>query len=282
MVDGRVGPLLRGRSYECESLDRLLLDLRAGQSQVLVLRGEAGAGKTALLDYVQEQAGGCRVERAAGVESEMELAFAGLHQLCAPLLGSLASLPDPQRGAIATAFGLDSGGAPDRFLLGLALLGLLSEVAGEPPLVCLVDDAQWLDRASVQALAFVGRRLFAEAVALVFVVREPSDDHELVGVPEMVVRGLRDNDARALLDAVTPGRLDDRVRDRIIAETPRQPARPTGAASGVDGGGVGGRVRASRRAAAGELHRAELRAPSRVAADGDADAPADRGVRTSR
>jgi DNA-binding CsgD family transcriptional regulator len=223
MLDGLGGPRLKGRRPECEALDRLLADLRAGQSQVLVLRGEAGVGKTALLDYVQAGASGCRVERAAGVESEMELAFAGLHQLCAPVLGSLTHLPEPQRAAIGTAFGLDGGAAPDRFLVGLALLGLLSEVAREQPLVCLVDDAQWLDRASAQALAFAARRLLAESVALVFVVREPSDEHEMVGLPELAVRGLGADDARALLDAVTPGRLDDRVRDRIIAETRGNP-----------------------------------------------------------
>jgi DNA-binding CsgD family transcriptional regulator len=222
MLDGHAGTRLRGRRRECEALDKLLLGLRSGKSEVLVLRGEAGVGKTALLHYVGERATGCRVERAAGVESEMELAFAGLHQLCAPVLGSVAHLPEPQRLAIGTAFGLDGGEAPDRFRVGLALLGLLSEVARERPLVCLVDDAQWLDRASAQALAFVARRLLAEGVGLVFVVREPSDD-ELVDLPEMVVRGLPSDDARALLDAVTPGRLDERVRDRIIAETRGNP-----------------------------------------------------------
>jgi DNA-binding CsgD family transcriptional regulator len=223
MLDGQVRPRLRGRRQECEALDRLLADLRAGQSQVLVLRGDAGVGKTALLDYVQQRATSCRVERAAGVESEMELPFAGLHQLCAPMLGSMARLPAPQQAAIGTAFGLAAGAAPDRFHVGLALLGLLSEVAREEPLVCLVDDAQWLDRASAQALGFAARRLLAESVALVFVVREPSDEHEMAGLPEMVVRGLRNDDARALLEAVTPGRLDDRVRDRIIAETRGNP-----------------------------------------------------------
>ena len=223
MLDAHAVPRLRGRNRECEALDGLLADLRAGQSQVLVLRGEAGVGKTALLDYVGERAAGCRIERAAGVESEMELAFAGLHQLCAPVLGSLTQLPDPQRVALGTAFGLDGGAAPDRFLVGLALLGLLSEVAQEQPLVCLVDDVQWLDRASAQALAFAARRLLAESVALVFVVREPSDEDELLGLPEMVVRGLRDSDARALLEAVIPGRLDDRVRDRIVGETRGNP-----------------------------------------------------------
>jgi DNA-binding CsgD family transcriptional regulator len=224
MRDGDAGPgRLRGRLRECEELDRLLAGPPAGQSQVLVLRGEAGVGKTALLDYLQERASRCRVERAAGVESEMELAFAGLHQLCAPMLDRLSYLPDPQRAAIGTAFGLRDGAAPDRFLVGLALLGLLSEVGRAQPLVCLVDDAQWLDRASAQALAFAARRLLAESVALVFVVREPSDDRDLAGLPEMVVQGLRNGDARALLDSAMPGRIDERVRERIIAETRGNP-----------------------------------------------------------
>jgi DNA-binding CsgD family transcriptional regulator len=223
MPDGHAGPRLRGRQRECESLDRLLAEVRAGQSQVLVLRGEAGVGKTALLDYLQERSSGCRMARAAGVESEMELAFAGLHQLCMSMLDRMAGLPGPQRDALGAAFGLDAGAAPDRFLVGLALLGLLSEVAREQPLICLVDDAQWLDQASTQALAFAARRLLAESVALVFVVREPSDEDALVGLPDMVVGGLSDGDARALLDSAVPGRLDDRVRDRIIAETRGNP-----------------------------------------------------------
>ncbi len=223
MPDDHAGRRLLGRRLECEALDRLLAAARAGQSQVLVLRGDAGVGKTALLDYVLERSSGCRVARASGVESEMELAFAGLHQLCLPMLERMDRLPDPQRDALATVFGLAAGAAPDRFLVGLALLGLLSEVAHEQPLVCLVDDAQWLDRASTQALAFAARRLLAESVALVFVVREPSSDEALAGLPEMVVGGLSDGDARALLDAVVPGRLDDRVRDRILAETRGNP-----------------------------------------------------------
>jgi predicted ATPase len=178
MPDRHAGPRLRGRRDECEALDRLLEAVRVGQSRVLVLRGEAGIGKTALLEYLQERASGCRVVRAAGIESEMEIAFAGLHQLCAPLLGDLARLPGPQREALSTAFGLSGGEAPDRFLVGLAVLGLLSEVAEEGPLVCLVDDAQWLDRASAQVLAFVARRLLAESVAAVFCVREPSEGQD--------------------------------------------------------------------------------------------------------
>jgi DNA-binding CsgD family transcriptional regulator len=214
---------LRGRGRERTALDRLVDEVRAGQSRVLVLRGEAGVGKTALLDYLQERASGCRVVRAAGVESEMEIAFAGLHQLCAPMLGSLARLPGPQRDALSTAFGLSAGEAPDRFLVGLAVLGLLSEAAEERPLVCLVDHAQWLDRVSAQVLAFVARRLLAESVAVVFSVREPSEDQDFVGLPELVVAGLSDADARTLLDSVVPGRLDERVRDRIVAETRGNP-----------------------------------------------------------
>ena len=151
-------------------------DVLAGHSRVLVLRGEAGVGKTALLEYLAARGSECRVARAAGVESEMELPFAGLHQLCLPMLDRLTHLPDPQSDALGTAFGLSSGGSPDRFLVGLAALTLLSEVAEDRPLLCLVDDAQWLDRASAQALAFVARRLGAEAVALVFAEREPSKE----------------------------------------------------------------------------------------------------------
>src|SRR5215469_7850266 len=153
---------LRGRRAELAALDRLLAEARAGQSRVLVLRGEAGVGKTALLDYLQEQASGFRVARAVGVESEMELAFAGLHQLCTPMLGNLPGPPGPQRDALGTVFGLSTGEAPDRLLAGLAALGLLSAAAEELPLVCLVDDARWLDQASAQALAFVARRLLTE------------------------------------------------------------------------------------------------------------------------
>ena len=163
---------LRGRRSERGALDRLVESVRAGQSQVLVLRGEAGVGKTALLEYLVECAAGCRVARAAGVESEMELAYAGLHQLCASFLDRLERLPGPQYDALGTAFGLRRGEAPDRFLVGLAVLTLLSDVAEERPLVCVVDDAQWLDRASAQALAFAARRLVAESVAIVFAMRD--------------------------------------------------------------------------------------------------------------
>src|SRR5689334_12749635 len=214
-MSARRPPVLLGRAGERQRLDRLLDNVRGGQSAVLVLRGEAGVGKTALLRYCARQASGLRVARIAGVESEMELAFAGLHQLCAPMLGRLEALPAPQRAALGVALGLESGPAPDRFLVALAALSLLSEVAAERPLLCLVDDAQWLDAASGQVLGFVARRLLAESVAIVFAVRDPADAPELVGLPELSLRGLDDEDARSVLATVIPGRLDERVRDRI-------------------------------------------------------------------
>jgi len=213
------GRRLIGRRGECEALDRLVADVGAGQSRVLVVRGEAGAGKTVLLDYLAERASGCRVARAAGVESEQDLAFAGLHLLCVPFLDRLSSLPGPQRDALDAAFGLRGGDAPDRFLVGMAVLGLLSDVAGERPLICLVDDTQWLDRSSVQALGFVARHLVDAPVAVVFATRQPGDEPELTALAELVVRGLDDGDARALLSSAVPGPLDERVRDGIVAET---------------------------------------------------------------
>jgi DNA-binding CsgD family transcriptional regulator len=215
--------MLLGRRAERETLDRLLVRARAGRSGALVVRGEPGVGKSALLEYVVEQASGCRVERAVGVQSRVELAFAGLHQLCAPMLDRLGRLPGPQRDALGTAFGLRDGDPPDRFLVALAVLGLVSEAAEEQPLVCVVDDAQWLDRASAQALAFVARRLVAESVALVFAVRESGVDQELADLPELALEGLRNGDARALLGSVIQGPLDERVRDRIVAETRGNP-----------------------------------------------------------
>jgi hypothetical protein len=206
-----------------------------------VVVGEPGVGKTALLDYLAGRASGCRVVRAAGVQSEMELAFSVLQQLCAPMLDRLESLPVPQRDALRTAFGLSAGPAPDRFLVGLAVLSLLSEVAGEQPLVCLVDDEQWLDRASAQVLAFVARRLVAESVGLVFAARVPGD--ELAGLPELVVVGLPEGDARALLDSALTGPLDERVRDQIVAETRGNPLAllelPQGLTPGELAGGFG-------------------------------------------
>jgi DNA-binding CsgD family transcriptional regulator len=214
---------LLGRRGERETLDRLLEAVRGGESRALVLRGEPGVGKTALLEYAIGSASELRVVRAVGVGSEMELAFAGLQQLCASMLNRLERLPGPQRDALATAFGLRAGGTPDRFLVGLAALGLLSEVAGDQPLLCVVDDAQWLDRASAQALGLIARRLVAESVALVFATRATGEEQELAGLPDLVVEGLRDGDARALLRSVIRGPLDDRVRDRIVAETRGNP-----------------------------------------------------------
>jgi DNA-binding CsgD family transcriptional regulator/tetratricopeptide (TPR) repeat protein len=195
--------------------------VRAGEGRALVVRGEPGVGKTVLLDYLAARASKCLVARAAGVESEMELAFAGLHQLCAPMLDHAESLPVPQREALRTAFGLSAGPVPDRFLVGLAVVGLLSEAAGERPLVCVVDDQQWLDHASAQALGFAARRLAADPVGLVFAARVPGKD--LAGLPELTVEGLGEDDARRLLESVLPGPLDERVRDRVIAETHGNP-----------------------------------------------------------
>jgi DNA-binding CsgD family transcriptional regulator len=214
---------LRGRRSECRELDGLLADARNDHSGVVVVRGDAGVGKTALLDYIAERADGFRIARAVGIESEMELAYAGLHQLCAPMLEGLEDLPGPQRDALSTAFGISAGEPPDRFLVGLAVLSLVSEAAEEKPLLCLVDDAQWLDRVSAQTLAFVARRLLAERMVLAFGLREPSGEQELSGLPELVVTGLRDSDARALLDSVIRGPVDQRVRDRIVAETRGNP-----------------------------------------------------------
>ena len=205
-------------------LDRFVAGVRAGEGRALVVRGEPGVGKTVLLDYLAGRASGCRVARAAGVQSEMELAFAGLHQLCAPMLDHAESLPVPQREALRTAFGLSAGPVPDRFLVGLAVLGLLSETAGERPLICIVDDQQWLDHASAQALGFAARRLAADPVGLVFAARVPGKD--VAGLPELVVEGLAEGDARALLESVLTGLtgpLDARVRDRIIADTHGNP-----------------------------------------------------------
>jgi DNA-binding CsgD family transcriptional regulator len=213
--------MLCGRRAECGVLDGLLEGVRGGRSAVLVVRGEAGVGKTALLDYAAKSAPDLRLVRAAGVESEMELAFAGLHQLCGPMLDGLGRLPGPQRDALRIAFGLEAGPAPDRFVVGLAVLSLLSEVAGDRPLVCVVDDAQWLDRASVQVLAFAARRLLAEAVLVIFAAREP--DADLDGLPELMVEGLRHADARELLGSVVRWPLDERVADRIVAETRGNP-----------------------------------------------------------
>jgi DNA-binding CsgD family transcriptional regulator len=238
------GAGLADRRAERAVLDQVLTAVRAGQSRVLVVHGEPGVGKSALLDYLAVRAAGCRVVRVAGVQSEMELAFAGLHQLCAPLLehpAHVEGLPGPQRDALRTAFGISAGPAPDRFLVGLAVLGLVSEAAGDQPLVCLVEDQQWLDRASAQALGFVARRLGADPVGLVFTARVRGDD--LAGLPELVVEGLPADHARALLDTVLPGSLDARVRDQIVAETRGNPLAllelPRGLTPGELAGGFG-------------------------------------------
>jgi AAA ATPase-like protein len=212
---------LLGRHREREVLDRLLEAARGGRGEVLVVHGEPGVGKTALLEYVIQAGRGFRVARALGVEGEMELAYAALQQLCSPSLDFLERLPDPQQDALAVALGLSAGRAPNPFLVGLAVLGLLSEAAAERPLLCVVDDAQWLDRASARALAFIARRLLAEKIALVFGARELSD--ALAGLPELHLRPLGQRDARALLDSALPGRLDEQVLDRIVVETRGNP-----------------------------------------------------------
>src|SRR5882724_8017413 len=202
---------LPGRSREQEQLGQLLTGIRSGRSGVLVVRGEAGIGKTALLEQLIEQAVGCTVARATGAQADMELPFAGLQQLFGSMLGPLERLPDPQREAVEVAFGLRYGPAPDRFEVGLAMLGLLAEVAEQEPLVCVVDDAQWLDQASAQTLAFVARRLMAESVALVFAVRDPAEEQTFAGLPELIVGGLNDEDAREVLGSAIAGRVDERV-----------------------------------------------------------------------
>src|SRR5690349_5198537 len=216
-------PAFRGRARERQALDNLLDRVRGGESAVLVLRGAAGIGKTALMRYCARQASGCRLAQIAGMESEMQLPLAALHQLCTPMLSRLAGLPEPQQRALRVAFGLAAGTAPDRFVVGLAVLSLLAENAAARPLVCLVDDAQWLDGASSQVLGFVGRRLLAEPVGLLFAVREAAGEQMFPGLPALTVEGLTDSDAQALLTAAVPGHLDERVRDRIIAETSGNP-----------------------------------------------------------
>ena len=212
---------LTGRDAECTQLGDLVDTARGGLGQVLVLRGEPGIGKTALLGYLVEQASGFRVVGTVGVESDMELAFAGLQQLCAPLMDCADRLPDPQREALQIAFGMASGPAPDRFLVGLAVLGLLAAAAGERPVLCVVDDAHWLDRVTAQTLGFVARRLVAEPIALVFALRQPVEG--LSGLPRLVLRGLGDTDARQLLESAIAGPIDSQVADRIVAETHGNP-----------------------------------------------------------
>jgi DNA-binding CsgD family transcriptional regulator len=239
-------PALRGRAAETARLDRALADVRAARSAVLVLRGEAGIGKSALLAYAAERAADCRLLRVAGVESEMELPFASLHGLCAPLLDGLDALPEPQREALAAAFGQRSAAAPDRLVLGLALLGLLSAAAEHGPVVCLVDDAHWLDASSAQVLGLVARRIRDVRVGLLFAERTSAERDELVGLPTLAVKGLGDADARALLATAAACPLDGRIRDRVVAETHGNPLAllelPRGLTPGAMDGGFGSGV----------------------------------------
>ncbi|WP_433372976.1 helix-turn-helix transcriptional regulator [Actinoplanes sp. CA-142083] len=215
---------LHGRRREREALDRLAQEVRSGSSRALVLRGEAGVGKTVLLDHLAEQAAFGRVLRAAGVELESEIAYSALQQLCAPLMGYLDRLPEPQRAALSTAFGLSAGTPPEPLLVGLAVLSLFAESAAERPLICIVDDVQWLDRMSELILTFVARRLDSESVALVFALRTLGEERPaLSGLPELTVEGLPTADALVLLDSVLPGPVDARIRDRIVAETRGNP-----------------------------------------------------------
>jgi hypothetical protein len=249
------GGKLLGREREREALDRLLDGGRAGRGGVLVVHGEAGIGKTALLEYAVEAAPEFRIARTIGVEAEMELPFAAAQQLCAPFLDLTERLPQPQHDALDVAFGLGAGPAPNLFLVGLAVLGLLAEVAEEQPLLCVVDDAQWLDSASARALAFVGRRLLAEKITLVFATRKLGE--ELRGLPDLEVRGLSDGDASALLSSVVPSLLDEQVRGRIVSETrgnplallelPRglTPAQLAGGLGLVAAGTLAGRIKES-------------------------------------
>jgi DNA-binding CsgD family transcriptional regulator len=221
MESGSAALSLRGRAEECARLEALVGDVRRGKSQSLVLRGEAGIGKTALLEYLIASASDVTVLRAVGVESEMELAYASLHQLCGPVLEQLGSLPPPQRQALEIVFGMSGGPAPARFLVGLGVLSLLSDVSEGRALLCVVDDAQWLDQASARTLGFVSRRLLAESIGLVFATREA--DGELQHLAELELHGLVNGDARAVLQSAVRFRLDARVRDRIVAETRGNP-----------------------------------------------------------
>lgn len=214
---------LLGRRRQCAALDARIADAAGGRSASLVLHGEPGIGKTALLEYARSRASGCRILRVGGVEAEVELAFGGVHQLCAPFTSRIGHLPEPQRAALEIAFGLSAGRPPDRFLVGLAVLSLLAEAAETQPLVCLVDDAQWLDQISAHTLAFVARRLVAEPVALLFTVRDPIEGHPLQDLPRLQIGGLDDHDARTLLALAAPGRVDERIRDRILAEAHGNP-----------------------------------------------------------
>jgi len=217
----REAVLVVDRRAECAVLDRLVDKIRGHASQALVVHGEAGIGKTALLEHLTWNARGCQVIRTAGVQTEMELAFATLHQLCTSLQSHVAALPAPQRDALGIAFGLSEGPPPDRFLVGLAMLSLLADAAASRPLLCVVDDYQWVDHASAQVLAFVARRLGAESVGMVFGTRVHGPD--LAGLPELALAGLREADARTVLAAALTGPVDARVRDQIVAEARGNP-----------------------------------------------------------
>ena len=214
---------LVGRGAERERLAGLLVAARAGQGGVLVVRGDAGMGKSVLLDFTADRAEGFTVLRVSGVESEAELPYAGLQQLCRPLLDRVADLPPPQRDALATAFGLSIGCPPNRYLVGLAVLHLLAGLAEEQPVVAIVDDAHWLDRSSVQALAFVARRLLAEQIVVLIAQRDGPDAGDFAGLPDMGLRGLGKADAGLLLSSVLSGPTDPRVRERILAESRGNP-----------------------------------------------------------
>ena len=273
-------PTLRGRCDERALLDGLLARARGGHSGVLLLRGDAGFGKTALLEHAIESASDLTVLRAVGVESEVELAFAALHRLCAPVLDGLDRLPGPQRAALAITFGLSAGPAPDRFLVGLATLGLLSEAAQERPVLCVVDDAQWLDRASAQALAFVARRLQTESLVMLFAAR--ASTAELDGPARARRRGTRRcrrAHAAGLGDPRTPRRAGRRPARRRDA---RQPAGAARAAARAVAVAAGGRLRVAARALARAPHRAELPASARGAAERHAAAAAGRRGRADR
>jgi DNA-binding CsgD family transcriptional regulator len=261
---------LLGRADECAVLDRLVADVRRGESRSLLIHGEAGIGKTALLEYLVESASDLTIVRATGVELDMELDYAGLHELCGPVLDRRSRLPRPQLQALEIAFGLSTGAAPDRFLLGLAVLSLLSQVAEERPVICVVDDAHWWDQASALTLGFVTRRLLADAVGIVFAAREPVED--LKSLPNLEVHGLRNGDARALLGSAVASILDERVRDRILAETQGNPLAllelPRGLSHAELAGGFGlpGALSLSRRVEESFLRRlAMLPAEARLA-----------------
>ncbi|HEY9393598.1 MAG TPA: AAA family ATPase [Nocardioides sp.] len=216
-------PNLVGRQRELAVLDDLLSGLRSGQSAVLVIRGEAGIGKSVLLRYVAAKAKAVAVTRAQGIEADMELAYASLHQLCGPFLGAVDGLPAPQRDALEVAFGMSAGDPPDRFMVGLAVLTLLTRASALQPVLVLVDDAQWLDQVSLQTVEFVARRLLAEPIAMVLTVRDPEGGPALGRLPSLTLTGLDPQHAGALLDASVEGRLEPRIRDRLVAETRGNP-----------------------------------------------------------